>query len=75
VNKRRRAAIAKAVAKIEEAKAILEDVSDEETDAMCNLEDCFSGTERYSKIESNVELIDGAVSSLDDVIGELADVA
>lgn len=75
MNKARRESLARAVAKIEEAKAILEDVSSDESDAMCGLEEHFSETDRYAQMESNVESIDDAVSSLDDVLDQLGNVA
>jgi hypothetical protein len=75
MNKMRRVILAKAIAKIEEAKSILEDVSSDESDAMCGLEEYFSETARYAQMESNVESIDDAVSSLEDVLSGLESVA
>ena len=75
MNKARRENLAKARAKIEEAKSILEDVSSDESDAMYGLEEHFSETDRYAQIESNVEAIDDAVSSLEDALSGLDSVA
>ncbi len=74
MNKARRENLAKAIAKIEEAKSILEDVTSDESDAMYGLEEHFSETERYAKMESNVDIIDDAISSLDDVLSSLESV-
>ena len=75
MNKSRRESLAKAVRMIEEAKSILEDVSSDESDAMYGLEEHFSETERYSTMESNVEYLDDAVSSIEDVLSNLESVA
>ena len=75
MNKARRENLAKARAKIEEAKSILEDVSSDESDAMYGLEEHFSETDRYVQMESNVESIDDAVSSLEDALSGLDSVA
>lgn len=75
MNKARRENLAKARAKIEEAKSILEDVSSDESDAMYGLEEHFSETGRYAQMESNVESIDDAVSSLEDALSGLDSVA
>ena len=75
MNKARRENLAKAIAKIEEAKSILEDVSSDESDAMYGLEEHFSETDRYAQMEANVESIDDAVSSLEDALSGLDSVA
>ena len=75
MNKARRENLAKAIAMIEEAKSILEDVSSDESDAMYGLEEHFSETDRYAQMESNVESIDDAVSSLEDALSGLDTVA
>ena len=75
MNKTRREHLAKAIAKIEDAKSILEDVSSDESDAMYGLEEHFSETDRYAQMESNVEAIDDAVSSLEDALSGLDSVA
>jgi uncharacterized lipoprotein YehR (DUF1307 family) len=75
MNKARRENLAKARAKIEEAKSILEDVSSDESDAMYGLEEHFSETDRYAQMELNVESIDDAVSSLEDALSGLDSVA
>lgn len=75
VNKSRRESLAKAVSMIEEAKSILEDVGSDESDAMYGLEEHFSETERYSMMESNVDILEDSVSSLDDVLSSLESVA
>ena len=75
MNKTRRENLAKARAKIEEAKSILEDVSSDESDAMYGLEEHFSETDRYAEMESNVESIDDGVSSLVDALSGLDSVA
>lgn len=71
MNKARRDNMAKAIAKIKEAKSILEDVSSEESDAMDGLEEHFSETERYAQMEANVDSIDEAVSSLEEALSSL----
>ena len=75
MNKARRENLVKAIAKIEEAKSILEDISSDESDAMYGLEEHFSETDRYAQMESNVEAIDDAVSSLEDALSGLDSVA
>ena len=75
MNKARRENLVKAIAKIEEAKSILEDISSDESDAMYGLEEHFSETDRYAQMESNVESIDDAVSSLEDALSGLDSVA
>ena len=48
----------------------MEDVQTEEEDVMYNMEEKFSGTERYAQIESNVENLGALVEALDEVIDQ-----
>jgi ribosome recycling factor len=69
MNKQRRAEITKAVNMIEEGKAILESVRDEEQDTFDNMPESLQGGEKGSAMEEAVNNLDEAINSLDETVG------
>ena len=70
MNKERRKMLAEAQSLVEKAKDIVGDVRSDEEDVLYNMEENFSGTERYAQIESNVENLDELVCNLEEVIDQ-----
>lgn len=66
MNKQRRKTIAKAFDKIAKAIEILEDVKDEEEEALGNLPDGFRYGDRGIEMEGYIEMLDEAINTLDD---------
>ena len=66
MNKDRRKRLSKVYKLIEEAKAILEEVKDDETDAYENLPENFQNGERGEEMQGYIEMLDEAYNYLDD---------
>lgn len=71
MNKARRKEITDIVSKLESCRDDLDSVISDEEDAMYNLEEKFSETERYQSICDIVDNLNNARDSLSDVITEL----
>jgi hypothetical protein len=56
---------------IEEGKAILESVRDEEQDTFDNMPESLQGGEKGSAMEEAVNNLDEAINSLDETVGTL----
>ena len=59
---------AKQRTKLENVISILEDIKSEEEEKLDNLEENFSGTERYEKIEEGISALDEVIENIQTVI-------
>lgn len=66
MNKERRKRLAKAYGLIEEVKAILEEVKDDEIESYENLPESFQNGERGEEMQGYIEMLDEAYNYLDD---------
>lgn len=71
MNKQDRKEIERAIAMMEEAKSIFENISAEESNKFDNLSEGLQASENGQKFESNVEALDEAVSNIEDVINNV----
>ena len=71
MNKVRRAALAAIMERLEEVKADLEMVLEEEQEAMDNVPESLWGSERYERMEEAVSNMEDAVSGLEDAISSI----
>lgn len=76
MNKARRASISKIIAAIEAAKSDLEEIRNDEQDAMDNMPESFWESDRYMQMEEAVDNLeqalddlDGAIDSMNEAIG------
>lgn len=67
MNKERRDRLSDVIASLEEAKDLLEDVKNDEQDAFDNMPVGLQCSERGSKMEDYVELMEDAVDQIDNV--------
>lgn len=67
MNKERRDRLSDVIASLEEAKDLLEDVKNDEQDAFDNMPVGLQGSERGSKMEDYIELMEDAVDQIDNV--------
>jgi hypothetical protein len=74
MNKMRRAEVAKAQALLEEAKTILETVSEEEREAYDNLSEGLQQADRGQQMDANATSLEGACESVDSAIDDLGSV-
>ncbi len=68
MNKLRRKALAAIMERLEEVKADLEMVAEEEEEAFDNIPESLEGTERYEAAEAAVENLQEAISSFEDLL-------
>lgn len=71
MNDSRRRKITKALKLIEEANTIIEDVAEEEADALSNFPESLEGTDKYMTCEEANGNLEEAVSAFEDLIGYL----
>ena len=71
MNKRRREKLYRAISKIESGLSIVEDVLDEETDCLTNMPENLEGSDRYTQLEENVDILETAYSDINDAKEEL----
>lgn len=67
MNKERRDRLSDVIASLEEAKDLLEDVKNDEQDAFDNMPVGLQCSERGSKMEDYIELMEYAVDHIDNV--------
>lgn len=68
MNATRRKALKKALQMIKDAKSITVSLRDEEQDYYDNMPESFQDGEKGEKAQNAIDELDGAVSSLDDVV-------
>ena len=73
MNKKRRSEIARATALIEQAWLILETCRDEEQDYYDNMPESFQDGEKGEAAQTPIDALDEAVSSLEEMKGNLDD--
>lgn len=73
MNKKRRSEIARATALIEQAWLILETCRDEEQDYYDNMPESFQDGEKDEAAQTAIDALDEAVSSLEEMKGNLDD--
>ena len=71
MNNTRRKEIQKVITVLESLNSTLEDLQSEEENAMCSIEENFSGTERYARMEECCDLLGDAISSIEETISSL----
>lgn len=71
MNNERRKQLAEAIAKLEEAKNIIDSVREEERDAYNNLPDSLQSGEKGEKMGNAISKLDDAESELDSIIDYL----
>ena len=69
MNAARRKQIMKAIGMVADARAILEEVKDDEQEAFDNLPESFQYGERGDQMQDFIDALEEAVSSLEDVEG------
>lgn len=74
MNKTRRKIVNDSIEKIKDIKDDLSIVMDEEEYALQGLEEHFSNTERYEKMEAAVELLCDAIDDLDEAVDKLENI-
>lgn len=74
MNKQRRTKIAKAIGLLDEANTLLNSVSLDESMAFDNIPENMQDSDRASTMEDNVDKLEEACSSLDDVIESLNEI-
>lgn len=70
MNKQRRARIAEAIAKMEEAKSIVEECWDEESDYFDNMPESLKQGDKGSMAEEAVSNLENSVSNLESAISD-----
>lgn len=73
MNAKRRKEIEKVIEKLEEAKADIECLKDEEEEYRDNIPENLTGSERYEIADNACDNLDSAYDSLDEVIDYLND--
>lgn len=68
MNSIRRKKIAKLYEQLEEIKAALEEIAEEEDEAFNNIPESLEGTERYEAAEAANENLESAVSSFEELL-------
>lgn len=68
MNNIRRKKIAKLYEQLEEIKAALEEIAEEEDEAFNNIPESLEGTERYEAAEAANENLESAVSSFEELL-------
>jgi hypothetical protein len=71
MNANRRKQLAEAIAKIEEARTLIEIVRDEEQDAFENMPEGLQSSERGEKMETAVSRMEDSLSELDCIVDAL----
>lgn len=71
MNANRRKQLAEAIAKIEEARTLIEIVRDEEQDAFENMPEGLQSSERGEKMETAVSRMEDSLSELDCIVEAL----
>ena len=66
MNKQRRERLGQAQIHLEAAKDIVQDVRCEEEEALDNMPENLSGSERYCRMEDAISDLDDAISSIED---------
>lgn len=74
MNKMRRKCIGEAIAKLEWAKEMLDQVREEEEEAYGNLPEGIQDSDRGNEMEDNVYTLENAVNDIEDVIGDLGEI-
>lgn len=73
MNKEKRNDLLSAIKLLENAKNVVERVRDREQDCLDNMPENLEGSERYTNMETAIDLMDSAVDAIDeacDSIGE-----
>lgn len=70
MNKVRRTRLASIKDKIEELQELLQDIIDEEQEAMDNMPESLQGSERYEAMEEALENLGFAADNIEEVIGQ-----
>lgn len=71
MNANRRKQLADAIAKIEEARTLIEIVRDEEQDAFENMPEGIQSSERGEKMETAISRMEDSLSELDCIVDAL----
>ncbi len=71
MNAARRAILKKAIASIEQAKEYVDQVYDDEYDALSNMPENLESSERYEKMENAVDILEEIQDDLDDVLEKI----
>ena len=58
---------------IQKQSEVLEDVRNEEDDALANVPESLQYADRFADMEENVSILDDSISSLDEVVSQLDD--
>lgn len=68
MNAKQRKQLDEIYSKLEGLQSDIETIRDDEQDKLSNMEEKFSGTERYSTLETQVEYLNSAFDSLTEVL-------
>ena len=71
MNNVRRKEIKKVISVLESLNVTIENLRSEEEDAMCAIEEKFSETDRYARMEECCDLLGDAISSIEETISSL----
>lgn len=71
MNKERRKQLEEAIAKLEDAKSLIESVRDEEQDAFDNMPEGLQSGERGERMEAAISQMDDAISEIESSVDSL----
>ena len=74
MNKERRKWLEKTIATLEDQRAELESICEEEQEAYYNMPESLQDSERGQELYDNIDALENAASNLDDVISDLQEI-
>ncbi len=73
MNKQRRSILSKVIGELQNALSQLETIQEEESEAFDNMPEGLQSSSKGSQIEENIDVLEAAVSNIEDVIDSLGE--
>ena len=73
MNKQRRTILSKVIDELQNALSQLETIQEEESEAFDNMPEGLQNSSKGSQIEENIDVLEAAVSNIEDVIDSLSE--
>lgn len=73
MNKQRRSILSKVIGELQNALSQLETIQEEESEAFDNMPEGLQSSSKGSQIEENIDVLEAAVSNIEDVIDSLSE--
>ncbi len=73
MNKQRRSILSKVIDELQNALSQLETIQEEESEAFDNMPEGLQSSSKGSQIEENIDVLEAAVSNIEDVIDSLGE--